>query len=290
MRKMTTFSVKVCTCTAGTRGAEAAAPTGQDVPSENVFIYTLYFIYTLCRLSKPGFYNCCENTGPRSLRLPAASQPRPARLLWGSTPRQFSHLSATPVPPFRGRGTRRGAVPLSTPLPSGARPRRAGKMAAAGRAWRAAALLPAWRLRAPGRAYGAAAGGGGSGGGRLLLGAAFALGGGAGLYLAARHRLWEHSAAEVTRCRAPLAASRPVPRGSSRRHPRVGHRARSLPAPRALARPGQGRQEPQGGCGRFLLALGTKRVVLLPKPCRGGPGSALRAELWGMSVSESSLG
>lgn len=167
-----------------------------------------------------------------------------------------------------GAGAAPRGGPFKPPLPSGARPRRAGKMAAAGRAWRAAALLPAWRLRAPGRAYGAAAGGGGSGGGRLLLGAAFALGGGAGLYLAARHRLWEHSAAEVTRCRAPLAASRPLPRGSSRRHPRVGHRARSLSAPR-------------GGCGRFLLALGTKRVVLLLKSFRGGPG---------MSVSESSLG
>lgn len=82
-------------------------------------------------------------------------------------------------------------------------------MAAAGRAWRAAALLPPWRLRAPRRAYGAAAGGGGGGGGgggRLLLGATFALGGSAGLYLAARHRLREHSAAEVTPRRAPLAA------------------------------------------------------------------------------------
>ncbi|NXW16044.1 PGES2 synthase, partial [Circaetus pectoralis] len=76
-------------------------------------------------------------------------------------------------------------------------PRRAGKMAVAGRAWRAAALLPPWRLRAPRRDYGAAAAAGGGGGGRLLLGAAFALGGGAGLYLAARHRLREHSAAEL---------------------------------------------------------------------------------------------
>ncbi|NXD61696.1 PGES2 synthase, partial [Eolophus roseicapillus] len=81
-----------------------------------------------------------------------------------------------------------------------ARPHCAGKMAAAGRALGAAALLSPWWLRAPCRAYGAAAGaggGGGGGGGRLLLGAAFALGGGAGLYLAARQRLWEHSAAEL---------------------------------------------------------------------------------------------
>ncbi|KAJ7409268.1 Prostaglandin E synthase 2 [Pitangus sulphuratus] len=71
-------------------------------------------------------------------------------------------------------------------------------MAGAGRAWRAGALLlpPAWRLRAPGRAFGAAAGRAG-GGGRLVLGAAFALGGGAGLCLAARQRLREHSAAEL---------------------------------------------------------------------------------------------
>lgn len=89
-------------------------------------------------------------------------------------------------------------------------------MAAAGRAWRAAALLLPWRLRAPRRAYGggaAAAAAAASGGGRLLLGAAFALGGGAGLYLAARQRLREHSAAEVTRRRAPLAASGGLPRG-----------------------------------------------------------------------------
>nr|XP_027326904.1 prostaglandin E synthase 2 [Anas platyrhynchos] len=71
-------------------------------------------------------------------------------------------------------------------------------MAAAGRAWRAALLLSPWRLRAPCRAYGAAAGvGGGCGGRRLLLSAAFALGGGTGLYLAAQHRLREHSAAEL---------------------------------------------------------------------------------------------
>lgn len=81
--------------------------------------------------------------------------------------------------------------------------RRARKMAAAGRAWRTALLLSPWRLRAPCRAYGAAAGvGGGCGGRRLLLSAAFALGGGTGLYLAAQHRLREHSAAEVTRRRA----------------------------------------------------------------------------------------
>ncbi|NWU90696.1 PGES2 synthase, partial [Upupa epops] len=81
-----------------------------------------------------------------------------------------------------------------------ARPRRAGKMAAASRAWRAAALLPLpWRLRTPRPNYGPAAGPGGTGrgGGRLLLGAAFALGGSAGLYLAARQRLREHSAAEL---------------------------------------------------------------------------------------------
>ncbi|XP_030317063.1 prostaglandin E synthase 2 isoform X3 [Calypte anna] len=74
--------------------------------------------------------------------------------------------------------------------------------AAAGRAWRAAGLLPPWRLWAPCRAYGAAAAappvpGARRNGGRLLLGAAFALGGGAGLFLAARQRLREHSAAEL---------------------------------------------------------------------------------------------
>ncbi|XP_040541826.1 prostaglandin E synthase 2 isoform X1 [Gallus gallus] len=70
-------------------------------------------------------------------------------------------------------------------------------MAAAGRAWRVAALLPPWRLRAPCRSLGSAARGAAAGGSRLLLGAAFALGGGAGLCLAARQRLREHSAAEL---------------------------------------------------------------------------------------------
>lgn len=108
----------------------------------------------------------------------------------------------------------RGAA-AATPAP----PRRASrprKMAAAGRAWRFAALLPPWRLRAPcrslcGAARGAAAA---AGGGRLLLGAAFALGGGAGLCLAARQRLREHSAAEVTRRRARREKGRPGRRGA----------------------------------------------------------------------------
>ncbi|NXW69282.1 PGES2 synthase, partial [Hirundo rustica] len=81
--------------------------------------------------------------------------------------------------------------------PLSARPQRS--MAGAARVWRVGALLlpPAWRLRAPGRAFGAAAGRGGGGGRRLMLGAAFALGGSAGLCLAARQRLREHSAAEL---------------------------------------------------------------------------------------------
>lgn len=107
--------------------------------------------------------------------------------------------------PNPGPGPCRGgaAVP-GAERPLSARPQ--PKMAGAGSLWRVGALLlpPAWRLRAPGRAFSAAAGrGGSSGGGRLMLGAAFALGGSAGLCLAARQRLREHSAAEVTPGAAP---------------------------------------------------------------------------------------
>lgn len=48
----------------------------------------------------------------------------------------------------------------------------------------------------------------------MLLGAAFALGGGAGLCLAARQRLREHSAAEVTRRRARREKGRLGRRGA----------------------------------------------------------------------------
>lgn len=107
---------------------------------------------------------------------------------------------------------RGGAAVPGAERPLSARPQ--PKMAGAGRVWRVGALLlpPAWRLRAPRRAFGAAAGRGGSNGsGRLVLGAAFALGGSAGLCLAARQRLREHSAAEVTPGAAPPDPRRALP-------------------------------------------------------------------------------
>lgn len=165
-------------------------------------------------------------------------------------------------PPFLpqrgGRHFVGGEVPRGGRSQPPAPARRARKMAAAGRAWRAALLLSPWRLRAPCRAYGAAAGGGGGGGGggrRLLLGAAFALGGGTGLYLAAQHRLREHSAAEVTRRRArsvPEAGlAFPPPRSlASRLCPRSLSPFLCLLIP---PRPGPGGGgEPPGARGRHL--------------------------------------
>lgn len=204
--------------------------------------------------------------GPCSLWLPAARRPRRARLVWSLTPLTAFLPQRKTAADILGAGDtqRGGAVPLTAPPPSTALPgrppvpRRAGKMAAAGRAWRAAALLPPWRLRAPRRAYGgggaaaaAAAAAAGGGGGRLLLGAAFALGGGAGLYLAARQRLREHSAAEVTRRRAPLAASGGLPPPPAGRallpsrpppSPLVLPREPALPSPPS---PGEARARPR---------------------------------------------
>lgn len=131
----------------------------------------------------------------------------PSFLIRSTAASKPSRVAAAPTahrpsarPPFWGVELRR--PPRSAPPLCASRPR-ARKMAAAGRAWRFAALLPSWRLRVPCRSlYGAARGAAAAGGGRLLLGTAFALGGGAGLCLAARQRLREHSAAEVTRRQA----------------------------------------------------------------------------------------
>lgn len=175
---------------------------------------TEYFTSTLVSSQRSRIFSLLRESGAAlavALRSQTAS-PRPLAVDFNAAAASFTSAVR------RGRhfggvgGDAQGAGLKGTAPPLGARPpapRRAGKMAVAGRAWRAAALLPPWRLRAPRRDYSAAAAAAtaaGGGGGRLLLGAAFALGGGAGLYLAARHRLREHSAAEVTRRRAPLAA------------------------------------------------------------------------------------